>query len=66
MEYWLEDASLMDIRKAAGIEDPSWLPPQGEQILTSASEYETLFDNKTLSKVKAELLYSSSRLHFNS
>lgn len=29
MEYWLEDASLMEIRKAAGIEDPSWLPPQG-------------------------------------
>jgi hypothetical protein len=31
MEYWLEDASLMEIRKAAGIEDPSWLPPQGMQ-----------------------------------
>jgi hypothetical protein len=29
MEYWLEDASLMEIRKAAGVEDPSWLPPQG-------------------------------------
>ncbi|CAM6089481.1 unnamed protein product [Calypogeia fissa] len=29
MEYWLEDASLMEIRKAAGIEDPSWIPPPG-------------------------------------
>jgi hypothetical protein len=27
MEYWLEHASLMDMRKAAGIEDPSWVPP---------------------------------------
>lgn len=31
MEYWLEDASLMEIRKAAGIEDPSWIPPPGWQ-----------------------------------
>ncbi|CAK9216964.1 unnamed protein product [Sphagnum troendelagicum] len=29
MEYWLEDASLMELRKAAGVEDPSWLPPTG-------------------------------------
>lgn len=29
MEYWLEDASLMEIRKAAKIEDPSWIPPPG-------------------------------------
>jgi hypothetical protein len=29
MEYWLEDASLMELRKAAGVEDPSWLPPAG-------------------------------------
>uniref|UniRef100_A0A7I4E381 PTC1-like winged helix-turn-helix domain-containing protein n=1 Tax=Physcomitrium patens TaxID=3218 RepID=A0A7I4E381_PHYPA len=29
MEYWLEDASLMEIRKAAGVEDPSWIPPHG-------------------------------------
>jgi len=38
MEYWLEDASLMEIRKAAGIEDPSWLPPQGNmQLLIDAT-----------------------------
>ncbi|KAJ7527125.1 hypothetical protein O6H91_16G038200 [Diphasiastrum complanatum] len=29
MEYWLEDASLMEIRRMAGIEDPSWIPPPG-------------------------------------
>ena len=32
MEYWLEDASLMEIRKAAGVEDPSWLPPVRTQF----------------------------------
>ena len=29
MEYWLEHASLMELRKAAGVEDPSWIPPVG-------------------------------------
>jgi len=29
MEYWLEHASLMELRKAAGVEDPSWIPPEG-------------------------------------
>nr|XP_024361864.1 uncharacterized protein LOC112275601 isoform X3 [Physcomitrium patens] len=27
MEYWLEHASLMELRKEAGVEDPSWIPP---------------------------------------
>ncbi|KAK8680135.1 hypothetical protein V6N13_109089 [Hibiscus sabdariffa] len=29
MEYWLESADLMDIRKEAGVEDPYWTPPTG-------------------------------------
>ena len=29
MEYWLEHPSLMELRKAAGVEDPSWIPPPG-------------------------------------
>ncbi|CAI7848959.1 unnamed protein product [Closterium sp. NIES-54] len=29
MEYWLEDAGLMAIRAAAGISDPTWVPPPG-------------------------------------
>ncbi|XP_050386172.1 protein DYAD-like [Argentina anserina] len=29
MEYWLENADLVKIRKEAGVQDPYWTPPQG-------------------------------------
>ncbi|KAL8224029.1 hypothetical protein R6Q57_019504 [Mikania cordata] len=29
MEYWLESADLLKIRKDAGIKDPFWVPPPG-------------------------------------
>ncbi|CAO2826526.1 unnamed protein product [Amaranthus hypochondriacus] len=29
MEYWLESADLMEIRKQAGVNDPYWVPPSG-------------------------------------
>ncbi|KAJ6703799.1 PROTEIN DYAD [Salix viminalis] len=29
MEYWLEKADLVDIRKEAGVQDPYWTPPPG-------------------------------------
>lgn len=29
MEYWLENADLVNIRREAGIEDPFWIPPPG-------------------------------------
>ncbi|KAJ0099928.1 hypothetical protein Patl1_20405 [Pistacia atlantica] len=29
MEYWLERADLVNIRKEAGVEDPYWIPPPG-------------------------------------
>jgi hypothetical protein len=29
MEYWLECADLVNIRKEAGIQDPYWTPPPG-------------------------------------
>ncbi|KAJ8555161.1 hypothetical protein K7X08_012657 [Anisodus acutangulus] len=29
MEYWLEDAYLVDIRNEAGVNDPYWVPPSG-------------------------------------
>lgn len=31
MEYWLENADLIEIRKQAGVEDPYWVPPPGWQ-----------------------------------
>ena len=32
MEYWLESADLMDIRKEAGMQDPYWTPPPGWKL----------------------------------
>ncbi|KAK8583785.1 hypothetical protein V6N13_109183 [Hibiscus sabdariffa] len=32
MEYWLESANLMDIRKEAGVQDPYWTPPTGWKL----------------------------------
>ncbi|KAL5728979.1 hypothetical protein ACHQM5_001997 [Ranunculus cassubicifolius] len=29
MEYWLESADLVDIRREAGVRDPFWIPPLG-------------------------------------
>ncbi|KAL5061834.1 hypothetical protein RYX36_023571 [Vicia faba] len=29
MEYWLESANLIDIRKEMGVQDPYWTPPPG-------------------------------------
>lgn len=29
MEYWLESADLVNIRKEAGVNDPFWIPPPG-------------------------------------
>ncbi|KAJ0788949.1 putative protein DYAD/AMEIO [Helianthus annuus] len=29
MEYWLESADLLKIRKDAGVKDPFWIPPSG-------------------------------------
>ncbi|EOY22826.1 SWITCH1, putative [Theobroma cacao] len=46
MEYWLESADLMDIRKAAGVQDPYWTPPPGWK----------LGDNPTLDPVCAREL----------
>ncbi|CAI9092016.1 OLC1v1027147C1 [Oldenlandia corymbosa var. corymbosa] len=31
MEYWLESADLVSIRKEAGVSDPFWVPPPGWQ-----------------------------------
>ncbi|XP_068644446.1 uncharacterized protein [Aristolochia californica] len=29
MEYWLEDADLIELRRQAGVKDPYWVPPPG-------------------------------------
>ncbi|KAH7854453.1 hypothetical protein Vadar_013987 [Vaccinium darrowii] len=32
MEYWLESADLVDIRREAEVQDPYWIPPPGWKI----------------------------------
>ena len=32
MEYWLESADLVDIRKEAGVQDAYWTPPPGWKL----------------------------------
>ncbi|GKV17548.1 hypothetical protein SLEP1_g28038 [Rubroshorea leprosula] len=32
MEYWLEKADLLNIRKEAGVQDPYWIPPPGWKL----------------------------------
>ncbi|KAK9291337.1 hypothetical protein L1049_019282 [Liquidambar formosana] len=32
MEYWIESADLIDVRKAAGVQDPYWTPPPGWKL----------------------------------
>ncbi|PRQ49281.1 hypothetical protein RchiOBHm_Chr2g0120161 [Rosa chinensis] len=51
MEYWLESADLVEIRKEAGVEDPYWTPPQGwkpgddpTQDPTCAAMFKELWD----------------------
>lgn len=32
MEYWLESADLVNLRKEAGVKDPYWIPPPGWKV----------------------------------
>lgn len=32
MEYWLESADLINIRKEVGVQDPYWTPPPGWKL----------------------------------
>ncbi|GAA0145929.1 hypothetical protein LIER_06001 [Lithospermum erythrorhizon] len=38
MEYWLESADLVDIRKQAGVNDPYWIPPPGWELGDSVTQ----------------------------
>ncbi|CAA7046936.1 unnamed protein product [Microthlaspi erraticum] len=38
MEYWLESADLIHIRKEAGVEDPYWTPPPGWKLGDNPSQ----------------------------
>ncbi|KAL9668659.1 hypothetical protein QQ045_006197 [Rhodiola kirilowii] len=38
MEYWLESADLVEIRKMAGVSDPYWKPPPGWKLGDNPSQ----------------------------
>ncbi|KAM3340554.1 protein DYAD-like [Capsicum galapagoense] len=39
MEYWLESADLVNIRKEAGVNDPYWIPPPGWKLGDSPTQH---------------------------
>ncbi|KAH0761681.1 hypothetical protein KY290_017754 [Solanum tuberosum] len=39
MEYWLESADLVNIRKEAGVNDPYWIPPPGWELGDSPTQH---------------------------
>ncbi|KAI4383053.1 hypothetical protein MLD38_008934 [Melastoma candidum] len=38
MEYWLESADLVDLRRQAGVDDPFWTPPHGWMLGDNPSQ----------------------------
>ncbi|PON35597.1 DYAD protein [Parasponia andersonii] len=60
MEYWLENAELVNIRQQAGVHDPYWIPPSGSRPMcapyedpVSAQELKLLWAD--LNKMKSEM-----------
>ncbi|KAK7313831.1 hypothetical protein VNO77_39033 [Canavalia gladiata] len=54
MEYWLESADLVDIRKEAGIQDPYWTPPPGWKLGDNISQ--DYITSRELKEIKEEIL----------
>ncbi|KAL3005588.1 hypothetical protein AAZX31_08G228600 [Glycine max] len=62
MEYWLESADLVDIRKKAGVQDPYWTPPPGWKLGDSISQdYVT---QRELREVKDEILKLKQEMRY--
>ncbi|GAY62561.1 hypothetical protein CUMW_218800 [Citrus unshiu] len=60
MEYWLESADLVNVRKQAGVQDPYWTPPPGwkpgdnpAQDPVCAAEFKQLKED--LAKIRMEM-----------
>ncbi|XP_038697181.1 protein DYAD [Tripterygium wilfordii] len=68
MEYWLESADLVDIRREAGVQDPYWIPPHGwkpgdnpTQDPTCAREIRKLKEEMTIVKKSMRDLVSKKK-----
>lgn len=42
MEYWLESADLVKIKRESGIPDPNWMPPAWWKIQNASNESSAL------------------------
>ncbi|KAL2327095.1 hypothetical protein Fmac_020522 [Flemingia macrophylla] len=54
MEYWLESADLVDIRREAGVQDPYWTPPPGWKLGDSITQ--DFVTGRELKEIKEEIL----------
>ncbi|XP_057756049.1 protein DYAD [Arachis stenosperma] len=57
MEYWLESADLVDVRRQAGVQDPYWTPPPGWSIGDIIiSPHDHVLAVAQLNEIKQEIL----------
>lgn len=61
MEYWLESADLVDVRKAEGVEDPYWTPPPGWKPGDSPTQDPTCA--REINQLKEEIANLKRYLH---
>ncbi|KAG9452761.1 hypothetical protein H6P81_005665 [Aristolochia fimbriata] len=60
MEYWLEDADLIERRRQAGVKDPHWVPPPGWK--PGDCPYLDSEIARMVKELKEELIYMSRYL----
>ncbi|KAJ4956775.1 hypothetical protein NE237_013558 [Protea cynaroides] len=70
MEYWLESAELVNVRKEAGVNDPYWFPPPGwmpgdnpSQHPVCSSELNLLKEEMAVLKREVQELLSKKQLN---
>ena len=56
MEYWLESADLVDIRRQAGVQDPYWTPPPGWNIGDTIMPHDHVLSITQLNEIKQDIL----------
>ncbi|MED6208017.1 hypothetical protein PIB30_041089 [Stylosanthes scabra] len=57
MEYWLESADLVDVRRQAGVQDPFWTPPPGWSVGDIViSPHDHVLAVAQLNEIKQEIL----------
>ncbi|VVB17457.1 unnamed protein product [Arabis nemorensis] len=60
MEYWLESADLIKIKRESGIPDPSWMPPAWWKIQNASNESSALL-REEIEKMKSDIKELASK-----